>query len=87
MASDISTLLLLSVSDVEQVVAKMQELQCSIAALHPPGDPAKNTSSRIVNLLRKAEAEEEPSPGTILSVSIMSKTIVSVADCRFLHLL
>jgi hypothetical protein len=38
---------------------------------------------RIVNLLRKAEAEEEPSPGTILSVFIMSKTFVSVADCRF----
>jgi hypothetical protein len=52
---------------VEQVVAKMQELQCSISALHPPGDPAKNTSSRIVNLLRKAEAEEEPSPAATWS--------------------
>jgi len=80
MASDISTLLLLIASDVEQVVAKMQELQCSISALHPPGDPAKNTSSRIVNLLRKAEAEEEPSPATWSQWSTAAKQVHEVVS-------
>ncbi|KAH9566345.1 hypothetical protein CY35_04G126100 [Sphagnum magellanicum] len=80
MASDISTLLLLSVSDVEQVVAKMQELQCSISALHRPGDPAKNASNRIVNLLRKAEAEEEPSPATWSQWSTAAKQVHEVVS-------